>query len=35
MFQDLKEINPNREIMDKEQIEKYIEEEAKNLGIMN
>lgn len=34
MFQDLKEINPNREIMDKEQIEKYIEEEAKNLGIM-
>lgn len=35
MFKDLKELNPNRDIMNKEQIEKYVEEQAKNLGIMN
>lgn len=35
MFQDIKELNPNREQLDKEKIEKYVEEEARNLGIMN
>ena len=32
-FQDLSSLNPNRDIMNKEEIESYIKEQAKNLGI--
>lgn len=32
-FQDLSSLNPNRDMMNKEEIESYIKEQAKNLGI--
>jgi hypothetical protein len=32
-FQELSSLNPNRDMMNKEEIEKYIKEQAKNLGI--
>jgi len=32
-FQELSSLNPNRDMMNKEEIEKYIKEQAKSLGI--
>jgi hypothetical protein len=32
-FQELSSLNPNRDMMNKEEIENYIKEQAKSLGI--
>jgi hypothetical protein len=32
-FKDLKQLNPNREMLDEDEIKKLVEEQARNLGI--